>query len=252
MTTGELETPRWKRRPRLALFGYELPAWRAVLIAATLLVALLIASTPAPAGMPQQAMVALGLIAMTVLLWATMAIPQPAAAVLFILLVLVTGAAPPQAAASGFLSSSLWLVFGGLLIGTAAERTGFGRYIARRFLGRFRGSYGALAFGAIVGSTMLSFLVPSNMGRLAITVPVVLALANDAGYRLGSSGHIGLVLIAVVGNFTVAQGVLPGNLLNIMIVGAGETLYGLHVTYMHYLLLCGPVLGLAKAVVVWR
>lgn len=252
MTTGELERPRPKRRPRLVLFGYELPAWRAVVVAAALLLAMLVASLPAPEGMPQQAMVALGLIGMTVLLWATMAIPQPAAAVLFIFLVLVTGAAPPQAAVSGFLSSSLWLVFGGLLIGTAAEKTGFGRYIARRFLGRFRSSYPALVLGAIVGSTMLSLLVPSNMGRLAITVPVVLALANDAGYRLGSNGHIGLVLIAAVGNFAVAQGVLPGNLLNIMIVGAGETLYGLHVTYMHYMLLCAPVLGLAKALVIWR
>src|SRR5690606_454645 len=123
MTTGELESPRPKRRPRLVLLGYELSAWRAVVLAAALLIAMLLASLPAPGGIPQQAMVALGLIAMTVLLWATMAIPQPAAAALFIFLVLVTGAAPPQAAASGFLSSSLWLVFGGLLIGTAAERT---------------------------------------------------------------------------------------------------------------------------------
>lgn len=252
MTTEQLRAPRPKWRPRLILFGRALPVWRVAVVALTLLLALAIALTPAPEGMPQQSMVALGLIAMTVVLWATMAIPQPAAALLFIVLVLSTGAAPPQAAVSGFLSSSLWLVFGGLLIGTAAERTGFGRYVARRFLGRFRGSYSALVLGVIVGSTMLSFLVPSNMGRLAITVPVVLALAKDAGYRLGSNGHIGLVLIAVIGNFAVAQGVLPGNLLNIMIVGAGETLYGLNITYMHYMLLCGPILGLAKAFLVWR
>ena len=251
MTTGQFQTSRWKERARLILAGRELPLARIALVATALLLALAISLIPPPAGIPSQAMVALGLIGMTVLLWATMAIPQPMAAILFLALITLTGTVAPKAAFSGFMSSSLWLVFGGLLIGTAAERTGFGRYVARRFLGRFHGSYGALVAGILVGSSVLSFLVPSNMGRLAITVPVVLALAKDAGYAPGSNGHIGLVLMAVVGNFAVAQGVLPGNLLNIMIVGAGETLYGIHFTYMHYLLLCGPILGLAKGLLVW-
>ncbi len=230
----------------------QIPAWRIGLTVFSMLAALVIAFLPPPAGSAPQAMIALGLIAMTVMLWATMAVPQPAAAMLFVFLVLVTQVVSPQAALSGFMSSSLWLVFGGLLIGTAAERTGFGRYIARRFLGGFHGSYASLVFGVLVGSTVLSFLVPSNMGRLAITVPVVMALAKDAGYELGSPGHIGLVITVVIGNFTVAQGVLSGNLLNIMIVGAGETLYGLNISYMHYMLMCGPILGLGKAGLVWR
>lgn len=250
MTTNELERP--KRRPRLVLFRCELPAWRVAIVGLAIVLAAAIAMMPAPEGTPQQAMVALGLIAMTVVLWATLAIPPAAAAAIFIILVAVTGAAPPVSAVSGFLSSSLWLVFGGLMIGAAAERTGFGRFVARKFLGRFRSSYSALVLGVIAGSTLLTLLVPSNIGRLAITIPVVLALAKDAGYRLGSNGHIGLVLVAVVGNFGVGQGVLPGNLLNMMIVGAGETLYGINVSYMHYMMLCAPVLGLAKAFLVWR
>ncbi len=252
MSTGELQTTRSKWRASLFLFGRELSAWRIGIFALTLLLAVAVALTPAPEGMPQQSMVALGLILMTVVLWATMVIPQPAAAMLFLALASVTGIAQPQATFSGFLSSSLWLVFGGLLIGTAAERTGFGRFVARRFLGRFRGSYATLVLGVIVGTSVLSFLVPSNMGRLAISVPVVMALAKEVGYPIGSNGHIGLVLTATVGNFAVAQGVLPGNLLNIMIVGAGETLYGINISYMRYMLLCGPILGLAKALLVWR
>jgi len=252
MRTGELEKPTPKQRPRLVLFGYELALWRAAVVLLAVMLAAGIALTPAPQGVAQKAMVALGLISMTVVLWATLAIPPPLAAAIFIGLVIVTGAAAPASAISGFLSSSLWLVFGGLMIGAAAERTGFGRFIARRFLGRFRSSFSALVLGVIAGSTLLTFLVPSNIGRLAITIPVVLALADDAGYRLGSNGHVGLVLIAVVGNFAVGQGVLPGNLLNMMIIGAGETLYGLDVSYMHYLLLCAPVLGLAKGLLVWR
>jgi di/tricarboxylate transporter len=226
--------------------------WRIAVVAVGAAMALAVALVPPPAGAPAQAMVALGLTVMTVVLWATMAIPQPIAALLFLGLVLATGAASPSITVSGFLSNSLWLVFGGLLIGTAAERTGFGRFIARRFFGRFRASYSQLILGLIVGTTILSFLVPANMGRIAITVPIVMALAKDAGYELGSPGYVGLVVTAVIGNFTVALAILPANLLNIMVIGSGETLYGIRVSYMEYLLLCAPVLGLVKALIVWR
>jgi di/tricarboxylate transporter len=236
---------------KIAGISLALSTRQLVLLTLTVLAAFAISLVPPPAGTSSQTMAALGLITMTVVLWATMVIPQPATSVLFVLLVLLTGTASAQAALSGFLSSSLWLVFGGLLIGTAAERTGFGRYIARRFLGGFRGSYSSLILGVLIGSTALAFLVPSNMGRLAITVPVVVALAKDSGYEVGTPGYIGLVFTVVIAGFSVAQGVLSGNLLNIMIVGAGETLYGLEFRYMHYLLLCGPVLGLAKMVLAW-
>lgn len=240
-----------RRDPLIALRPYLQP-WRIAVLGFAAVLALVIALWPAPAGVPQQAILALGLTAFTVALWATIAIPQPIAAIAFLALALLTSTASPAAIFSGFASSSLWLVFGGLLIGTAAERSGFGRFIARRFLGRFRASYPQLVLGIIIGSTVLAFLVPSNMGRLAITVPVVMALAKDAGYETGSGGYIGLVVTAVIGNFTVALAILPANLLNVMVMGAGETLYGIRVSYMEYLLLCGPVLGLVKALVVWR
>ncbi len=207
---------------------------------------------PPPSGVPPQAMMALALTAFTVVLWATSAIPQPYAAIGFIAAVLVTGTAPPNVVLSGFLSSTLGLVFGGFLIGTAAERSGFGSFVARRFLGGFAGTYPGLLLGILIGSTILSFLVPSNIGRIAITVPVVITLARDAGYAPGSNGYIGLVMAAVAGNFTIALAILPGNLLNIMVVGSGETLYGVHISYMQYLLMCGPVLGIVKGVIAWK
>jgi di/tricarboxylate transporter len=202
-------------------------------------------------GGPQSAMIALGITAFTVILWATIAVPQPYSALGFLALVILTGTASLKATMSGFLSSSLWLVLGGLLIGTAAEKTGFGRFVARRAVGSFRGSYRALVGGVLAGSTLLAFLIPATMGRIAITVPVVIALAREAGYETGSNGYVGLVVAAVIGNFMIALAILPGNLLNIMVVGSGETLYGMQISYMKYLLLNGPVLGLVKGLICW-
>ncbi|MEZ5843234.1 MAG: anion permease [Hyphomicrobiaceae bacterium] len=222
-----------------------------LIVLAALALALVVAHLPPPIGAAPRAMTALGLTAFVVTLWATIAVPQPYAAAAFLALVLATGAAAPDRALAGFTTSSLWLVFGGLLIGTAAERSGLGRIVARRFLGGFTGSWPGLVAGVLVGTTLLSFLVPANMGRLAITIPVVMALCRDAGYAEGSPGWNGLMLTAVVGNFTVALAILPANLLNVMIVGSGEALYGVSFAYVTYLWLCGPVLGLVKGLVVW-
>jgi di/tricarboxylate transporter len=241
-------SPRWSGR---ALAGVRDEPWRAGIVVLAVAIAILIAQLPPPAGVAPRAMIALGLTAGTVLLWATVAIPQPYAAMAFLLGVLATGTSGPAVAASGYSSSALLLVLGGVLVGLAAERSGLGLWIARRFFGRFRGSYPSLVAGILVGTTILAFLVPANMGRLAITVPVVMALARDVGYVPGSNGYNGLLITTVVGNFTVALAILPGNLLNMMVVGAGETLYGVHFSYLGYLYLCAPVIGLAKAVVVW-
>jgi di/tricarboxylate transporter len=222
-----------------------------MVIGLAILIGCMIAFAPTPAGTPRSAMVALAITALTVVLWATIVVPQPTAALVFLLLVVLSGAASPRAVASGFLSNSLWLVYGGLLIGTAADKTGFGRLVARQAIGSFRGSFGALVAGVLAGSTVLAFLVPATMGRIAITVPVVMALAREAGYEPGSNGYVGLVVAAVIGNFMIALAILPGNLLNIMVVGSGETLYGMRISYMKYLLLMGPVLGLVKGIVCW-
>lgn len=238
---------RFRLRERLR----RVERWRLAVIAGGIALALAIGALPPPEGVGREAVTALAITAFTVVLWATIAVPQPYAAIVFLVAVVATGTATPAAAASGFLSSTLWLVFGGVLIGTAAERSGFGRFIARRFLGSFRASYPQMVLGIIIGTTILSFFVPANMGRLAITVPIVLALAADAGYDRGSAGYTGLVLTAVVGNFTVALAILPANLLNIMVVGAGETLYGIRFSYIEYLWLCAPILGVAKAALVW-
>jgi len=229
----------------------KLGPWRQATLVAAVLLAITISMVPPPAGTPATAMTALGLAAATVLLWATVAIQQPYTAILFLTATWLSGTASLAATTSGFFSSTLLLVFGGLLIGLAAERSGFGAFIAQKFFGRFRTSYGQLVLGVLVGTTLLSFFVPANMGRLAITIPIVLALADDAGYPRGSAGHYGLVMVTVVGNFTVALAILPANLLNIMVVGTGESLYGIRFSYLEYLYLCAPVLGLAKAALVW-
>ncbi len=209
-----------------------------------------VAMLPAPAAQPQ-AMHAMGLVVATVAVWATGALPALWAGFVFFAVALGLQLAPPLPLLPGFWSNAAALVLGGLVIGGAAERSGLGRWIARHLLARFMASYGSFVAGILIGAGALSFLVPTTMGRLAITIPIVTAAAREAGYLPGSTGYIGIVLTAVAGNYLTSYGILPANLTNIILIGAIEAQGGETLNYGAYLLLTLPVLGLLKGLTFW-
>ena len=216
------------------------------------LVALLAASAGAialqtpPANAPN-AMIGFAIVAFTVALWATSVVPALHSGAIFFALALATDVAPTIPLFSGFWSNAAALVLGGLVIGGAAERSGLGRYVARALMGGLA-TYPRLITGILVGSGALSFLVPTTMGRLAITIPILIAAAKEAGYAPGSRGYNGMILTAVAGNYLTSYAILPSNLTNIIALGALENLGGPTIQYGAYLLMCLPVLGIVKGI----
>jgi hypothetical protein len=79
-------------------------------------------------------------------------------------------------------------------------------------------------------------------------MPIVLALADRAGLGEGRRGRIGLALSVGFGTYALSGSILPANVPNLLMSGAIETTYGLHLAYVPYLILHGPVLGVLKGV----
>ncbi|MFM9846181.1 MAG: SLC13 family permease [Hyphomicrobiaceae bacterium] len=223
---------------------------RAAVLAIIALSAIFVALQPAPAATPN-AMIGFAIVLASVALWATAAVSTLVAGLLFFSLAFATQIAPPLDLLSGFWSNAAGLVFGGFVIGAAAERSGLGRYVARGLMQHFQSSYPRFILGILIGTGALSFLVPSTMGRLAITLPIITAATQEAGYEPGSRGYVGAIATAVAGNFLTSYAILPGNLTNIIALGALEAIHGPQTQYAEYLLLCGPVLGVAKALLFW-
>jgi di/tricarboxylate transporter len=223
---------------------------RMVSLAAIAGAAAFVASLPSPPDAPQ-AMLGFAIVLASVSLWATAALPTAVTGLLFFALSLGTQIAPPLALLSGFWSNAAGLVIGGFIVGAAAERSGLGRYVARGLLQRYLSSYPRFILGILIGTGALSFLVPSTMGRLAISLPIVIAAAKEAGYDPGSHGYVGVVATAVAGNFLTSFSILPANLTNVIVLGAVDGLYGVHLRYAEYLLMCVPVLGVAKGLLFW-
>ncbi|MFT3972212.1 MAG: anion permease [Amaricoccus sp.] len=66
--------------------------------------------------------------------------------------------------------------------------------------------------------------------------------------RRGRAGRIGLALAVGFGTFQLSASILPANVPNLVMAGAIETTYGLHLSYVPYLVLHAPVLGILKGI----
>ena len=159
---------------------------------------------------------------------------------------MIAGIAPAQTIFAGFASSAFWLILSGYVLGIAIRKTGLADRAARAITARLSGSYPRLVTGVVAMTYALAFVMPSNMGRIALLMPIILAVADRAGLSPGTPGRTGLVLAVGFGTFMLSASILPANVPNLVLAGSIETEYGIRLTYLPYLLLHAPVLGLLK------
>ena len=182
-------------------------------------------------------------------LWATARLPEYLTALLFFAAAMVLGLAPPEVVFAGFRSAAFWLILSGFVLGAAILKVGLADRVAGWLAAPLTRSWPRMVGGTVVLTYALAFVMPSNMGRIALLMPVVMALADRAGLAEGGRGRIGLALAVGFGTFQLSASVLPANVPNLVMTGAAESAYGLRFAYLPYLLLHAPVLGLLKGLV---
>ena len=90
--------------------------------------------------------------------------------------------------------------------------------------------------------------MPATVGRMLLLIPIVAALAARVGFAPNSTGYHGLMLCAIIISYQSGNGILPANAPNLVLAGAGEALYGVHLIYGEYLWVIFPVLCVLKGV----
>lgn len=201
-----------------------------------------------PAGLPPQA-VRTGAAAIACMgFWASGVIPEYLTALAFFLGAVLFKLGRPEEIFAGFQSTTFWLVFGGLVVGAAIQHTGLGLRIAGRFARVIGPGYGSAIAWISLACVLMSFIMPSAMGRMALLMPIASSLAERLGHGLGSRGRTGIMLAAALSGVLPAFAILPANVPNTVLAGAAETFHGVTLTYGEYLLLHFPVLGALKGV----
>jgi anion transporter len=188
-------------------------------------------------------------ILVTIALWATSALPEYLTALLFFAVAMVAKIAPADVIFSGFASSAFWLVFSGFVLGIAIRKTGLADRATRVISASLTDSWVRMVGSIVLLSYALAFVMPSNMGRIALLMPIVAAMARRAGILEGTKAWFGLTLAVGFGTFQLSATILPANVPNLVMSGAAEGSYGIHLNYLPYLWLHTPVLGILKGLV---
>ncbi|WP_285129246.1 SLC13 family permease [Leclercia adecarboxylata] len=189
------------------------------------------------------------IIVVTIILWATSLLPEFLTALLFFTAAMIAKIAPPEVIFGGFASSAFWLVFSGFVLGVAIRKTGLADRAARALSSRLTDSWPLMVASVVLLTYALAFVMPSNMGRIALLMPIVAAMAKRAGIADGSRAWFGLALAVGFGTFQLSATILPANVPNLVMSGAAEGSYGIHLNYVPYLLLHTPVLGILKGLI---
>src|SRR5258708_1413760 len=96
---------------------------------------------------------------------------------------------------SGFADDTAWFLFGAVLFGTMATKSGLARRLAYLVMLRVGNTYSRLLLGIILSDFLLTFLIPSGIARVAIMAAVALGLMEVFGVGPGSNIWRGMFLI---------------------------------------------------------
>jgi len=212
-----------------------------VLIAASLLVLFPVSSHPASFSYSA------AIILVTLACWSTSIIPPFLAGLIFFALSAIFHLADNSILLSGFASSAVWLIIAGFVIGSAIASTGLDKRLAAVIAPYLVFSYSRLIFGLVATAMLLGFIMPSSVGRAIVLIPIGMALAEKVGFVQGSNGRRGIAVALALACNIPSFAILPANIPNMILTGASETLFGIHFSYIDYVLLHYPVLGILKS-----
>ena len=145
------------------------------------MVALPLAIWFGPWGLEPHAQHALALMVFCLIGWMTNLLEPAITGFVGIYLAWALGVVPFPVAFAGFANTTPWFLFGALLFGMAATKTGLARRLAFNVMRRVGTTYSRLLLGLIISDFLLTLIVPSGMARVAVMGAVALGIVDAFG-----------------------------------------------------------------------
>lgn len=130
-----------------------------------------------------------------VIAWITQAFDHALTGLMGCYLYWALGVVKFETAFYGFSNSTPWFLFGALLFGVMATKSGLARRLAYMVMRRVGHSYSRLLLGLILSDFLLTFLVPSGIARVVLMAAVALGLIEAFGVGPGSNIGRGMFII---------------------------------------------------------
>ena len=149
----------------------------------------------APWPLEDRAQHALAIGSFMILAWMTQVLDHAITGLIGCFLFWALGVADFGTAFHGFANSTPWFLFGALLFGVMASKSGLARRLAYLVMRSVGQSYPRLLLGLILSDFLLTIVVPSGMARVVIMAAVALGLIEAFGAERGSNIGRGMFII---------------------------------------------------------
>jgi solute carrier family 13 (sodium-dependent dicarboxylate transporter), member 2/3/5 len=197
---------------------------------------------PAPAGMPQAAWQAAGLVWWMAAWWMTEALPLYVTALLPFIVLPLLGIADANKTAATYYSPIMFLFIGGAFLALTIERTGLHRRLAHAILAR-AGSKPWQVLLAVMSATALISMFISNTSTALIMMPMALAMLASGGIEpddtKGIAGALpmGIAFAASIGGL----GTIVGSPTNAISVALIDKTLGVHISFLEWSMFGVPI-----------
>jgi len=149
----------------------------------------------APLDLDPTAKHALAITSFMIIAWITEALDHALTGLIGCYLFWALGVVKFGTAFSGFANDTAWFLFGAILFGMMATKSGLARRLAYLVMLRVGTSYARILLGLIVSDFLLTFLVPSGMARIVVMAAVAIGLIEAFGLGRGSNVGRGMFMI---------------------------------------------------------
>ncbi len=202
----------------------------------------LLLTLPPPGGMEAEAWRLIAVIALMVVWWVSEAIPLAATALAPILLLPVLGITPLGQTTAAYAHPAIYLIFGGLVLGLALQKTTLPKRITLFILRRTGSRPGGIIFGFMLSTFLLSMWI-TNTATAALMLPLALSLtALMGGENKLPPVFLAALMIAIafaanIGGMATLIGTAP----NALLAGFLSAQYGVEISFLDWLIAALPV-----------
>lgn len=216
----------------------------------TLTLAVPLAIWFAPLGIDPKMQKALAITAFMIGSWMTHAQDVAISGLMGLYLFWVTGVVSFADAFQGFSTTTPWFLFGAILFGLMATKSGLARRLAFLVMRGIGHTYQRLLLGIVVADFLLTFIVPSGIARVVIMSAVAAGLVEAFGQVRGSRIGKGMFILLVY-TATIFDKMIIAGAASITARGLIERVGGVHVLWSQWFLAYLPC-DILTIFIAWR
>lgn len=150
-------------------------------------------------GIAADGQICLALTLMTVVWWASDAMPPGYSGLALLIgysVFIDAGTAPPSLIFSLWTTPTAYLIIGGFLIASAVGDSGLGKRLALNYVKRFVKTYKGLVVSCYVLGFLLSLIIPNSFARAFLLMAALKYAIGSVGLDRNSAANVGLAVFA--------------------------------------------------------